>query len=256
MKAIIIKIITNRSSVMVRSFLLALQIFIFCTACGTPVIEKPAYSMVAFVGNSSAELPANNPIADVKPYVISAGDNLAIKFYATPELNDEVQVQPDGLINLGLVGSIRAFGKTPARLVQFLELAYEAELVNPKISVTVQNIRDFQVYVGGEVARPQSIELVPSMTPIEAILATGGATDAANLKHVVLIRKSIAGKPVSYEINLQSSLDSGRATVLQPLDIIYVPKTRIARLNVFMKNYIGDLLLFRGFSAGYDLNKP
>jgi len=236
-------------------YLVVVLPILFMVACGTPAIEKPSYSMVAH-NSDTAELPADDASKDGKPYVINAGDKLSIKFYATPELNEEIQVQPDGLINLRFVGTIRARGKTPTRLVQYLELAYAKELVDPKISVTVQNIRDFQVYVGGEVSRPQSIELVPYMTPIEAILATGGATDSANLKHVVLIRKSAVGKPVSYEINLQDSLSSGQVALLQPLDIIYVPKTRISRINVFVKKYIGDLLLFRGFSAGYDLNSP
>jgi len=236
--------------------LLACSISFFLIACGTPAVEKPSYSMVALKGNNQAELPADSTPPATKPYVINAGDKLAIKFYATPELNEEIQVQPDGLINMRLVGSILARGKTPARLVEYLELAYAQELIDPKISVTVQNIRDFQVYVGGEVSKPQSIELVPYMTPIEAIMATGGATDSANLQHVVLIRKSIAGKPETYEINLQDALNSGQSALLQPLDIIYVPKSRIARVNLFVKKYIADLLLFRGFSAGYDLNAP
>lgn len=234
--------------------LVLLTFFLMLSACGTPLIERPSYSMVALNDVGSEELPGGATTDDVKPYVINAGDRLSIKFYATPELNEEIQVQPDGLINLRFVGTIRAQGKTPSRLVEYLELAYAKELVDPKISVTVQNIRDFQVYVGGEVGRPQAIELVPRMTPIEAILATGGATDAADLKHVILIRKSIVGDPVPYEINLQNSLSSGQATLLQPLDIIYVPKSRIARVNTFVQKYVGDLLLFRGFSAGYDLN--
>ncbi|MBX2883288.1 MAG: polysaccharide export protein [Granulosicoccus sp.] len=229
--------------------------FLALASCGTPAVENPAYALATSGKSVGAASRVNMiPETTIAPYVISAGDKLSIKFYLTPELNEEVQVQPDGLINLRLVGSIRAQGKTPERLVRYLELAYSKELVDPAISVVVQDIRDFQVYVGGEVAQPQAVELLPRMTPLEAIMATGGPTNGANLRHIVLVRKSATGQPVPYEINLQKALKTGNTLQLQPFDIVYVPKSRIARLNLFVENYIGGLLMFRGISAGYDID--
>jgi hypothetical protein len=38
---------------------------------------------------------------------------------------------------------------------------------------------------------------------------------------------------------------------LRPYDIVYVPKSAIAKANKFVQQYIEDLLLFRGVSLGF-----
>jgi len=45
--------------------------------------------------------------------------------------------------------------------------------------------------------------------------------------------------------------------LLQSSDIIYVPKTAIAKANKFVNQYIEQLLLYRGISLGftYQINK-
>jgi len=237
-----------------RIFVVSLSL-VLLSGCGTAAVENPSYALATSGKTLGADQRQRIPETTVRPYVISPGDRLSLKFYLTPELNEDVQVQPDGLINLRLVGSLRAEGKTPERLVRFLELAYSKELVDPAISVIIENIRDFQIYIGGEVAKPGAIELLPRMTPLEAIMASGGATSSANLRHVVLIRKSTTGQPIPYEIDLQRAIRNGTDIKVQPLDIIYVPKSRIARLNHFVENYISDLLLFRGISASFDIDE-
>jgi hypothetical protein len=44
---------------------------------------------------------------------------------------------------------------------------------------------------------------------------------------------------------------------LLPNDIVYIPKSAIAEANKFVNQYIENLILFRGFSAGvtYQINK-
>ena len=54
---------------------------------------------------SSAKAPA--------PYVIHAGDQLDIKFFFNPELNESVVVRPDGKISLQLIDEIQAAGLKP-----------------------------------------------------------------------------------------------------------------------------------------------
>jgi hypothetical protein len=41
---------------------------------------------------------------------------------------------------------------------------------------------------------------------------------------------------------------------LQPDDIVYVPKSAIANANKFIDEYIGGLLMFRGWSFGVSQN--
>jgi len=86
-------------------------------------------------------------------YIIQAGDQLDIKFFYNPELNDSVTVRPDGKISLQLVDEVQAAGQTPAQLDDFLTEKYAKELRKPVITVIVKSFASQRVYVGGEVNR-------------------------------------------------------------------------------------------------------
>lgn len=190
-----------------------------------------------------------------KRFTIRPGDELSIRFYATPELSDETQVQPDGIINLSLVGSVLAAGKTPAELSQELRRLYAKELRDPRVTVAMRNLRDYKIFVGGEVNNPQVISFTPDMTPIQAVFAAGGFTKSARISQIVVVSRGNDLKPISHRIDLRDPAASTDFP-LSPLDIVYVPRTAIAGAQSFVDNYIRKLLLFQGIgiSFGYDLN--
>lgn len=48
-----------------------------------------------------------------------------------------------------------------------------------------------------------------------------------------------------------SGTTNGQDFRLQPDDVVYVPKSSIAQANLFVKQYIEELFLFRGVSLGF-----
>src|SRR5271167_4418482 len=46
--------------------------------------------------------------ADQKTYVIAAGDDITVRFYYSPQLDEDLRVRPDGKISLSLVGDLDA----------------------------------------------------------------------------------------------------------------------------------------------------
>ena len=55
-------------------------------------------------------------------------------------------------------------------------------------------------------------------------------------------------------MNLDDAMHGKTGSVeflLQPDDIVYVPKSAIAKANKFVNQYIENLLLFRGVSLGF-----
>jgi len=192
-------------------------------------------------------------------YIIQPGDQLDIKFFYNPELNDSVMVRPDGRISLQLVDEVQAAGKTPAELDDFLTQKYAEELRKPVITVIVKSIASQGVYIGGEVNRQGFVNLTPGMSPLHAVIEAGGLKETADPKNVLLIRKGPGNQPVPVRLDLMDTLDgndTAGAIQLKAQDVVYVPKTFIAEANKFVKQYIEDLLLFRGVSLGfaYDLN--
>ena len=59
--------------------------------------------------------------------------------------------------------------------------------------------------------------------------------------------------PIPIRVDLEQSID-GDTTVgdipLQAFDVVYVPKSWIANAYLFVKQYIKDLILFRGWGLG------
>ena len=178
---------------------------------------------------SSNQLPSE--------YRIQPGDQLEIKSFYHPEINETVLVRPDGYIALLLIDDIKAAGKTPAELDDFLSEAYAREIKSPELTVIVRQFAIQQVYVGGEIQNPGLVPLTTGMTPLMAIFRAGGLKNTADLKETILIRRGPKSKPIPERMNLQDALygkGPGAGTVLQPQDIIYVPKSAIAKVNLFV----------------------
>jgi len=192
-------------------------------------------------------------------YLIQPGDQLDVKFFYNPELNETVSVRPDGKISLQLIDDVQAADLAPSELDNILTQKYRKELMKPVITVIVKSFTGQRVYVGGEVNKQGLLNLTSGMTPLQAIFSAGGFKETAKLEGSLVIRKGIDNRPFPILVDLKKALYGGKPEIgfhLQPYDIVYVPKTFIAEANKFVNQYIEQLLLFRGisFGFGYELN--
>ena len=189
-------------------------------------------------GRASADM--SPVLVDKQPYRIRVGDALDVRFYKTPELNAEkVPVRNDGKISLDLVGDVQAAGLGPDELASDLRTAYSKELEDPRIAVIV---RDFggQVFIGGEVGKAAAVKYVEGMTALQAIQSAGGFNDKASYENVILMRRGQEGYQ-GYRLYLKSALsgdDFTQDVALQPNDVVFVPKSRVANMNQVVDQYI------------------
>ena len=214
--------------------------------------EAGAAGTAAPVSSEMVATGTNTP----SEYLIRPGDKLSIKFFYNPELNEDVDVRPDGRISLQLVDEIQASGKTPSQLDAELTKKYSVELKRPAVTVILRSFSGQQIFVGGEVGRPQAIDLTPGMTPLQAVMNAGGFLDTADTSDIMVIRAGADNKPQTYALNLEHVADGTSADMafqLHPGDVVFIHKTGIAKADVFMDQYFRRLLLFNGFSVGYSL---
>lgn len=230
--------------------LLAIVLFIPLAGCST---NKPSH--VTSINTELSAAPSAGAVYGGGKYLINPGDELEIKFFYNPELNETIVVRPDGNISLQLIDEVRAAGLTPAELDEVLTTQYSSELKVPSVSVIVRTFTNQRVFVGGEVNKPSSVDLTGSMTPLQAVLAAGGLRETANAKDVLVVSRASGEAHTSYSVNLKDSMfNGGSESYLKPGDIVLVPKSGIAKANLFTDQYIRKLLLFNGFRVGYDLN--
>lgn len=192
------------------------------------------------------DLIAPPPQQELK-VTLGLGDEIEVKFFYVPELNETQNVRTDGKISLQLVGEVMAQGKTPVELKNELIKLYSSELKNPEIAVIVRLSRKERIYVGGAVRVPGMYEIHRSITALEAIMEAGGhIAETADLKEVVIIRNN-NGQISKEVINLKKALEgeeSPSVVYLQPLDTVYVPETRITKYNRWVDQYINRVVPF------------
>ncbi|WP_071872452.1 polysaccharide biosynthesis/export family protein [Atopomonas hussainii] len=187
-------------------------------------------------------------------YLIRPGDDLDIKLFYTQELNEQLMVRPDGYISLQLIDEVKAAGLTPKQLDDLLTQKYSAHLKDPSVSVIVRSFKGFRAYVGGEVAVPQVIPLEGGMSVMQAIYRAGGTLTSADMASIVLIRRGDRGQPIPYHLDLSdeaiAAAKPDTQIALAPADVIYIPRSPIANANLWVQQYITDLVLFKGIQFG------
>lgn len=203
-------------------------------------------AMLGTLGGCAMRTPTEPPPrlvagAPATPYLVKVGDNLDIRFYKTPELNVEVPVRSDGKISLELLGDVRAAGLTPDELSRDLMKRYAKELTDPRVTVIVRGFGG-DITVSGEVKKPTAVAYANGMTVLQAVGVAGGFADSARLTNVVLIRHD-GGEYRGYVMDVQKAMtgeDLAADVPLWPSDIIVVPRSRVANVNLFVKQYIRD----------------
>jgi protein involved in polysaccharide export with SLBB domain len=190
-----------------------------------------------------AEAPLPPPHAT--PYKMLPGDVLSIRFYGNAELNEDVPIRPDGAISLPFVGDVKAAGLSPAELNQDLTHRYTGELRSPQIVVVVKEFGSQRVWVGGEVSKPGMIVMRGPVSLFAALQEAGGLLPTARPQQVVLIRPDGDGHPLGRTIDvrpLQSGARPEQDVMLQAMDVVFVPRSRISSVDVFVDQYIKQLL--------------
>jgi len=187
------------------------------------------------MGRGSLYQSHNEP---TKEYRIQPGDQLDVKLFYNPELNEQLTVRPDGKITLQLVNDVVAAGMTPAELTANLTRAYSSELRNPKVAVILRASVADRVYIDGEVNRAGLVPLVGPTTVLQLISQAGGLKETAQSGEVILLRKAEEKKVAAYRISLESSLNGGEDVYLRPNDVVFVPRSTISNINTWIDLYI------------------
>jgi len=190
-------------------------------------------------------------------YRFGPGDEIEIKMIYHPELSDRLLVAPDGRVSLPLVGSVRVEGKTSDELAAELKALYRKELREPEVTVIGRAFASQRVLVGGEVMAPGVYTITGRLGAMQAAMLAGGFRETARLDQVALIRRGPDDKPMLRIVNVEAVLNgsgSGNDVPLAPYDIVFVPRSTVAEIDLWVEQYINRTLPF-GRSFNYSINR-
>lgn len=216
---------------------------------------------LSLLGLDSTALADDAPApltADTSPaYRVARGDELNFRFVYAPELNTVVSVRPDGRVALPYAGELEVEGLTLAELQRSVQDRMAAQVRRPQVIVNVQGNTPQRVFVGGEVSRPGVQPLLGPLTALQAVMVAEGLRESAQPRDALVLRRGPNDERLVLPVDLaalMSGKEGARDVTLQPYDVVIVPRSGIASLNVWVDQYIRRALPFSmGFS--YSVNR-
>lgn len=178
-------------------------------------------------------------------YMIGAGDVLEVKFFDNDRFSRQTIVRPDGRITLEKVGDIFVDGYTPQEVDSIITLKYSRILKSPDVTIFIHQFGNQKVYVLGEIQKPGGYQIERGMTVTQAVALAGGFKRTASRGSVLLIRKRVDGRVNARRINMKTFLSAhpnSQDQLLRAMDVVYVPRTFIANLDVFLNQFF-ELIL-------------
>ena len=121
-------------------------------------------------------------------YVIASGDVLFVRVYREEGMSGRAKVRPDGKISLPFVNDVEAAGLDPGTLSKRLESKLREFIVNPVVTVSLEEMAPVEVSVVGEVARPGVYRLDQESGVLRAIAMAGGLGELASRDRIFVLR--------------------------------------------------------------------
>ncbi|HEY6182499.1 MAG TPA: polysaccharide biosynthesis/export family protein [Terriglobales bacterium] len=175
-----------------------------------------------------------------RPYRIQPSDRLELQYRYTPEYNQSIEVQPDGMASINLVGAVKIGGLTVDQAKATILARLQTRLNDPEITLSLQEFVRPAYVVGGEVTNPGRYELHGETTVVEAIAMAGGFKPGyAKHSQVILYRRIDSDTAQTKLLNIKKLTDPDHphleeSLALQPGDLLLIPQNKVSKIAPFV----------------------
>jgi protein involved in polysaccharide export with SLBB domain len=162
-----------------------------------------------------------------------------------------IKVPPSGRIYLALITEgIFVNGKTPDQVAEIIKKRYDEYIIDPQVSVSLDQAGSYRYSVVGDVAAPGIKLMTRRLSVSEAVAEAGGVLVTGNRSKVFVLRKQADGTLKPIQVNL-TAVYKGQApdsTYLNPGDQVIVPGNKLKKWQQIMSfsQVLGFANLFRG----------
>ena len=175
---------------------------------------------------------SNDGPVEVVSNQIGVLDQLDVIVFQVPDLTfvgeNGVRVDASGLIEMPLIGSLQAAGRTPSELSADIRTRLASRyLQNPQVTVRVAEAGNQKITVDGAVTQPGVFETKGQTTLLQAVAMAKGATRVADLRSVAVFR-TVDDQRMVAVFDL-AAIRGGLAAdpVLQGDDVVIVDTSRL-----------------------------
>lgn len=166
-------------------------------------------------------------------------------------MSRDITVGNDGRATFPEIGSVPLQGMTVNQLRDYLNERYASLPGRMSVDVLLKSTAANEIYVLGEVGQPGAFQIRRPVSVLEALTLARGPTLKAKLGSVVIMRREgNTVHAVNYDVDKALSGGSQKLAYLQPEDMLYVPKTKLASAAELSRQ-LADVVLFQGFGFSF-----
>lgn len=216
----------------------------------TLILATPAAAQLQRLSEGAMAESTSMDWSRVPEYRMVPGDEITFNFgpqtefsTLTGDLLRRQKIRPDGRLSVFPIGDVVAAGRTVRELESELVRLLGAELKRPRVTIEVTEVAGNQVHVLGRVVSPGSYTAGAFLTVSQAVAAAGGFQDDASTNSVLVFHRDGARTVTVKRVRLGEALKRGRLEADLPLgrfDIVYIPRSTIGNINVFVKQFFTD----------------
>ncbi|HEY8928048.1 MAG TPA: SLBB domain-containing protein [Mucilaginibacter sp.] len=172
----------------------------------------------------------NLKLATPVNYIVGPDDQININVYGNSSVDWNLDVSPDGNINIPGVGVLHVAGKTMEDVILAIrnKLAANKYTIGhgTEVKVSLGNIRSIKVILQGQLVKPGTYTLPSLATVFNALYAAGGPNDVGSFRRIEVIRNNRIVRHLDlYDFLVKGSQKDNIS--LQDQDVIRVPTYQI-----------------------------
>lgn len=164
-------------------------------------------------------------------YALGSGDAIRIVVFQNPDLTMETRLSEKGFVSYPLIGAVELNGLSLSEAESRIATALETGgyLQKPQITISLTQVRNNQVSVLGQVARPGRFPLDTAGTRVSDMLASAGGTIPGG-DDIAILTGFRNGQPYRQQIDIPALFLTGNVAadlVLQGGDTLYVHRAAV-----------------------------
>jgi polysaccharide export outer membrane protein len=180
---------------------------------------------------SIAKAQATTQSASRADYALGAGDAIRVLVFQNPDLSMETRLSENGIITYPLIGAVDLSGLSVSAAEAKISNALQSGgfLQKPQVTITLVQVRNNQISVLGQVAKPGRFPLDSAGTRVTDMLANAGGVIPSGDDSAILTGTR-NGQSFRQLIDIPAIFLNGNAdkdTVLQGGDTIYVHRAGV-----------------------------
>ena len=149
--------------------------------------------------------------ARAQDYIVGEGDVLKILVYDNDDLTTTERVSGEQVITIPLIGQVHVKGLSISQIADEIKsLLADGYLVNPHVSIFIEEYRSRNVTILGQISKPGLYELREETTLLELLSTAGGIKDGAGGEAIIKRIHNTGKNGVNIiKVDLQRLLEKG-----------------------------------------------